>query len=348
MSPSSTLSDFKRGYAIAVVSAFILSTTAIFIRHLTQTYHLPALILAFWREVFVALTLLIALRIVKPELLHVSVSHLRYLILYGFLLAVFNSSWTLSVALNGAAISTVLVYSSSAFTALLGWWILRERLNWAKIIAIVFSLGGCVLVAGALDLAAWRANRVGIFTGIFSGLSYAIYTLMGRSASKRGLNAWTTLFYIFGIASVFLLVINLLPWKIVPGSATTPSDLFWLNDAWMGWLILFILAAGPTVLGYGLYTKSLDYLPSSTANLIVTMEPAITAAIAYILLGERMSGIQIAGSLIILTGVIILRIFEERNVNMESQKESQNDSTVSNFHPVHGAVLESLPNDRLE
>jgi len=40
-------SHLSRGYAIALAAAAILSTTAIFIRHLTQTYHIPALVLAF-------------------------------------------------------------------------------------------------------------------------------------------------------------------------------------------------------------------------------------------------------------------------------------------------------------
>ena len=48
----------SRGYAIALISALILSTTAIFIRHLTQTYQIPSLVLAFWRDSFVVLTLL--------------------------------------------------------------------------------------------------------------------------------------------------------------------------------------------------------------------------------------------------------------------------------------------------
>jgi drug/metabolite transporter (DMT)-like permease len=42
------------------------------------------------------------------------------------------------------------------------------------------------------------------------------------------------------------------------------------------------------------------------------MEPAFTAAIAYVLLGERLNGIQIAGSVIILGGVVFLRIYEGR------------------------------------
>ena len=318
--PVSRLTDSTRGYAIAVTSAFVFSTTAIFIRHLTQTYHLPALVLAFWREIIVALTLICVLGLVKPKLLRVGRRHILFLIFYGLVLAIYNSLWTLSVALNGAAISTVLVYSSAAFTALLGWWILNERLTWSKVTAIALSLGGCILVANALDLAAWRANLIGILTGILSGLCYAIYSLMGRSAAQRGLNSWTTLLYIFGFASIFMLSVNLSPWKAIPGIAMRPSDLFWLGSSVAGWVILFLLAAGPTVFGYGLYNMSLGYLPSSTANLIVTMEPPITAAIAYILLGERMNGIQIGGSLLILAGVVVLRIFEGRGKINDTSK----------------------------
>ena len=302
--------NLARGYPVALLSAAILSTTAIFIRHLTQTYHLPPLVLAFWRDSFVALTLLPALGALRPLLLKVTRPHLHYLIIYGFVLAVFNSMWTLAVALNGAAIATVLVYCSAGFTALLGWWLLKEHLDWAKLLAVFLSLGGCVLVSEALNPAAWRANMAGILTGVLSGLCYAIYTLMGRSASQRGLNPWTTLFYTFGFAAVFLLLFNLLPGGFIPGAASRPADLFWLGEELTGWGILLLLAAGPTVLGFGLYNVSLVYLPSSVANLILTLEPAFTALIAYLLLGERLNGVQIGGSLMILAGVVFLRIYE--------------------------------------
>jgi len=258
----------------------------------------------------VALTLLPVLGLLRPFLLQVKRQHLLYLIAYGLVLAVFNALWTLSVAQNGAAVATVLVYCSAAFTALLGWWLLKERLDWAKLLAIALCLGGCVLVSGAWDPAAWRANVLGIVTGILSGLGYAAYSLMGRAASQRGLNPWTTLFYTFGFATAFLLLFNLLPGGFLPGAAAGPADLFWLGDALAGWGVLFLLAAGPTVLGFGLYNVSLSYLPSSVANLIVTLEPTFTAAIAYILLGERLDGMQIGGSLMILAGVVLLRVYE--------------------------------------
>lgn len=308
--PTSHRPNLTRGYTIALASAAILSTTAIFIRHLTQTYHLPPLVLAFWRDGLVAVTLLPALGLLQPLLLRVNRHHLVYLIAYGLVLAIFNALWTLSVALNGAAVSTVLVYCSAAFTALLGWWLLKEDLGWAKLLAVALCLAGCVLVSGALDPAAWRTNLLSILTGILSGLGYAIYSLMGRSAVQRGLNPWTTLLYTFGFAAVFLLFFNVLPDGFLPGAATQPTDFFWLGDRLAGWGILFLLAAGPTVAGFGLYNVSLGYLPSSVANLILTLEPAFTAIIAYALLGERLNGLQLGGSLMILAGVVFLRIYE--------------------------------------
>ena len=306
----SNSSNLTRGYLIALVSAAILSTTAIFIRYLTQTYHIPALVLAFWRDGFVVVTLLPILGLLYPARLRLPRAHWLYLIGYGLVLALFNATWTLSVAQNGAAVATVLVYCSAAFTAWLGWWFLKERLDWAKLLVIAFCLGGCVLVAEALDAAVWRANVLGILTGILAGLCYAVYSLLGRSASQRGLNPWTTLFYTFGFAAVFLLLFNWLPGNPLPGAAVHPVDLFWLGDAWSGWGILFILAAVPTVMGFGLYNVSLVYLPSSVVNLIVTLEPVFTSVTAYVLLGERLSGMQIGGAAMILTGVIFLRIYE--------------------------------------
>jgi drug/metabolite transporter (DMT)-like permease len=303
-------SSLTRGYTIALVSAVILSTTGIFIRYLTQTYHLPPLVLAFWRNVFVIVTLVVALGLFRPQLLRVGRQYLPYFMAYGLVLAMFNALWTLAVALNGAAVATVLVYSSAGFTALLGWWLLQERLDWAKLLAVVLWLGGCVMVSGALNPNAWQTNLIGILTGIFSGLGYAAYSLMGRSASQRGLNPWSTLLYTFGFASLFLLAANLLPENFLPGTAARPADLWWLGKAWAGWAILFLLAAGPTVIGYGLYNVSLTYLPSSVANLVLTLEPAFTAAIAYALLGEQLTGTQFVGSLVILTGVIFLRLYE--------------------------------------
>lgn len=300
----------SKGYPIALLSAVFLSTTAVLVKHLADVYGLPPIILSFWRALFMAIVLLIILGLVRPALLRVSRMQLTFLFAFGFVLSIFNSLWTLSISINGASIGTVLVYCSAAFTALLGRWFLKEKLTWVKGVVIVLCLGGCVLVADALNAAAWRVNPVGILTGIGSGLLYAIYTMMGRSASNRGLNPWTTLLYTFGFGALWLLGIDLLGNGVLPGTAPGLAGLMHLGTNWTGWLILFILAAIPSVAGFGLYNVSLTMMPSSVVNLIVTTEPAFTSLWAYFLLAERFTTIQIFGSLMIVSRVIILRVFE--------------------------------------
>ncbi len=302
-------SHSARGYTAALAAAVFLSTTAIFIRYLTVNYQLPALVLAFWRALFVAITLLPILAFSRRVDVRSGLAHSKYLVIYGLVLALFNSMWTLSVALNGAAVATVLAYSSAAFTVLLGWWLLKERLTLVKIVAVVFSLAGCFLVSGTLD-ASVQLNPGGILAGILSGLGYAAYSLMGRSASGRGLNPWVTLLYTFAFAALFLLAFNLLGGGILPGAAPHPADLGWLGSAWQGWLVLIILAAGPTLAGFGFYNVALNHLPSSIANLIVTVEPVFTAIIAYLLFGEQLTGLQMLGGLLILGGVASLRGYD--------------------------------------
>jgi drug/metabolite transporter (DMT)-like permease len=297
--------SLARGYTICLTGVVLWSFTAIFIGYLGRAYQLPAMVLAFWRDAFVGLALAAAFAIFAPRLLNPGRSHLRFLTLYGLALAIFNALWTVSVMLNGAAISTVLVYSSAGITALVGWRFLGEKLNAPKLGAVAFSLAGMIFVSGAYDPAAWRLNFWGVVTGLVSGFGFATYSLMGRTAARRGLPPWTTLLYVFSIAAVFLLLYNLIP-RQLPG-ADGPTGLFFLGEAWQGWLVLFVLAVGPTIGGYGLYTVSLAYLPASVANLLATLEPVLTAILAYLLLGERLTPLQLLGGALIFGGVLLLR-----------------------------------------
>lgn len=303
------------GYAIAFTSALILSTTGILVRHLTETYHIPPMVLAFWRNGFLTLCLLLVLELYYPFLVEVKRRDLGYLLVYGLLLAVFNVLWTTSVAMSGAAIATLLVYSSAGFAALLGWRFLAEELSQAKIAAVLLCLAGCAMVSGGMGRdVGWAVQPLGIMTGILSGLGYAVYSLMGRSACNRGLNPWTILLYTFGFATLFLLAFNLIKMGTGLGGRAELADFLWLGRAFEGWACLILLAMGPTLAGFGLYNVSLSRLPSSTANLIATTEPLFTALLAYLFLGELLGAAQLAGGLLILAGVFCLRFFENRRL----------------------------------
>jgi drug/metabolite transporter (DMT)-like permease len=301
----------SQGYIICLAGTVVWSTTAIFIRYLTENYDLPALVLAFWRDLFVFLAMAGFFLVASPKRLRLERRHLSFILLYGLLLAVFNALWTISVALNGAAVSTVMAYSSAAYTAVLGWWLLNEPLGWKKVLAVMFSMLGCVFVSGAYSASVWQLSPLGVVTSLLSGLAFAGYSLFGKSASQRGIYPWTTLTYTFGFAALFLLVFNLTPLGM---NSIRSSNLVWLGGSILGWVVLLGLAVGPTIGGYGLYTVSLGYLPASVANLIATLEPAMTAALAYFLLGERFTPSQILGSLLIIGGVVILRLSEGRSL----------------------------------
>jgi drug/metabolite transporter (DMT)-like permease len=298
----------QRGFFTAILSALLLAWTGIFIRYVSVNFQLPTLVLAFWRDAFVVLVLLPILLAANPRLLAVKKADFGFLAIFAMMLVLFNSFWTTAVAMTGAAVATVLVYSSGGFTAILDALINHEKIDGYKAAAIILSLVGCVLVSEALSIEMWRVNALGIVTGLLSGLMYSIYTLFGRSAAQRGIHTWTTILYTFSLAAVVFLVLNLLPLSFIPGTAARPDDLFLLKDAWRGWLALLILAGGPTLLGYGTYNLALRDLPSSVVNLIVTSEPVFTVGIAFLLLGERMKPIQLIGSVLILSGVVLMRL----------------------------------------
>ncbi len=286
-----------RGYAIAIVSATFWSTTAIFIRYLNTRYALPPLVLAFWRDLFAGVGLALALLIFRRSLLAPPGlrRHLPFYALYGLILAVFNALWTTAVALDGAAVATVLAYSSPAMTVLLAWPLLRERLSTPKVMAVAMSIAGCVLVARAYDDQAWRVNPLGIAAGLAAGLCFGAYSILGRIAARRGLSGWTSMVYTFGFAGFFLLL------------RQRPATILWLGPALPGWGLLLLLAVGPTLGGYGLYTVSLETLPAGVANLLITLEPPLTALWALLFLGERMTALQWVGAAVILGGVVLLR-----------------------------------------
>lgn len=301
-SPAST----TKGFLLVLGSAAILSVTAVLIRILTIDYEMPALVLAFWRDAIVSGSLALVLLFFNRRIFRVSRRNLLYLIIYGFSLSLFNSIWTTSVVLNGAAVGTILIYCSGAFSVGLGYLFLKEPLTILKILAVVLSLAGCVFVANAHQASAWQSNTFGIIVGIGSGLLYACYSLLGKSAVNRGLNPWTTLLYSFGFAAVFLLIYNLLPFKVFPGTAETPAELFMLGRQWQGWGYLVALAAGPTLVGFGLMNMSLVYLASSVSNLVLAVEPVFTAIIAHFWLGESYTWVQIFGSILILISIVVL------------------------------------------
>jgi len=293
---------------LALMSSAIISQTGIFVRFLTDTYGLAALDLVFWRNALVCASLLCTTTFTGRPRLIVAPKNLLFLAAYGLILAVFNGVWTTAVICSGAAVSTVLAYCSVGYTALLGAWLFDERLNQLQQLAVCLSLAGCLLVSNALVPEAWNGNATGIVTGILSGLLYAGYSLMGREAARRGVNAWTTIFHIFTFAALFQMAAIVLFGEKIPILTAGPGKLLCLNSHPDSWLWLLLYAVGPTLVGFGLYAKSLNYLPAAMANIIVTLELVFTGITAYLLFGETFQLLQWAGCMLIVAAILLLNL----------------------------------------
>ena len=306
--PTST-SSHSRGYLIALTATVLWSTTGPLISYLSKTYSLPSLVLAFWRDLFVSFGMLVGLLIFSRARFRLERGNWSFIVLYGLTLAIFNSLWTFSVQYNGAAVATVMAFSSPAMTAILSRIFLRETFNRIKILSILLSLAGIVLVAGAYKPSVWNLNPWGIIFGLLSGLLFAIYNLEGKHASDAAIDSWTALLYSFSWATVFLLIFNLGNNVFIGGKAPF-ADLLWLGNSSIGWGILFFLGVAPTLGGFGLYTLSIRYLSPTTSNLIATLEPAFTAIWAYLFLKESLNPAQLAGGMLVLFGVLLMRLTE--------------------------------------
>lgn len=297
-------STISRGYLIGVTGIFFWSWTGIFISYLLKNYALAPMTLAFWRDVIVTLTLIGSFIAFRRSALRIAPHDRKFLFFYGLSLTLMNVTWTWSVALNGAAVSTVMVYASPGITALAARFFFKERFSPIRVAAFVSSLIGCIFVAKATDPAQWNLNAGGILIGVVSAFSFTGYSMLGKVTAHRQINSWTATLGAFSVATMAMLPIALISTSL----STTNASLLSLGTRWDGWLILIVLAVIPTIGGFGLYTASLGYLPAGTANLLATLEPVLTTIWAYLLLNESLDGGQLIGAALIFGSVIALRL----------------------------------------
>ena len=298
----------RRGVALALAATLLWSTTGLFIDPLVSRYHATPVQLSFWRALLVTPALALIKVTVESRTSKVGpASFFRpswreagYYVVYGLVgLALFNVVWSASVAINKAAVATAILYSAPAFVALGARLFFGERVTAAQGAAILINLSGCVLVAGAYAPAALPRNLGGLLLGLASGAAFAAYTLLGKGTARLGRRDTTTvLLYTFGVAAL-----GLLSWGLLTEG---PALLAPRLDGW-GWLLLVGLSYGPTLAGYYLFTASLVYLSSTAASLLTTLEPPVTAVLAFVLLGRALSLAQWLGTALIVAGVLLVQ-----------------------------------------
>lgn len=285
-----------RGYVLVLLSTLLLSLTGILVKYLLVDFGMQPLALAFLRVLIVAVALGLGLLIFRRAFFSIRSRHLVYFILMGVIgVGLHQLLWVTSVGLNGAGVATVLVYIQPTIVALVSVRFLGETLDRNKVIALVLTLLGIVLVSQVHNIAQLKVNGWGLLAGLGTGFTWAAYALFGRYTSIR-YPAWTALFYAFFFGTLFLLPLQLLV-----------RDPLSLGNNWAGWAVLLFLALGPTLGGFGLYTIGLSQVPASVVTLLGTLEPVFSIIMAWFLFNERLDFSQIIGAGLILASVILLR-----------------------------------------
>ena len=172
--PPRPLRGNNAGYALAVAAPLIWATTSILIKYLLDL-GVPRLALAFWRDAIIALACLAGLIVLRPRALRVSRHDMRGFALTGAIsVGVYHALWVTSIALNGAAVATVLIYTFPTFVTIGAWLLFREPIRRPQIAALALALIGCALVVRAYDPVAMDNARALVPESVtFSDSAYA-------------------------------------------------------------------------------------------------------------------------------------------------------------------------------
>lgn len=296
------------GYLLCVLAAITWSATSPGLSYLIETYHVPALVLAFWRDAFIALACLIGMGAVhflrRAPFPRLSGAEWRaYGITGAISIGVYHALFVLSVALNGAALGIVLIYLYPAFVTLGARIFFKERLRAVQVAALILAVAGSALLVRAYDPAVLRLNWLGVLVGVASAATHAGYVLFNQRAVSRH-SPWFSLTLTMSFGTLTLLGLALL--------SEPPAALVSIGPGAAPWLIIAALAVGPTLGGYILFTTALRHIPGQIASLIVVVEAPIATTTAVLLLGERIEPLQIVGMICVLAAAVLPGLRLER------------------------------------
>lgn len=249
---------------------------------------LAPLQVAFFRAMFGWLFFLGHALISKSGI--VKYKDLPFILVFSLLcVTIFYGAYQLAIAQAGAAVASVLLYTAPAWVTILARIFLKEHITLSKMVALGLTISGVVLISFSSNLSLSQANisPKGLFFGLLSGLTYALYYIFGKKALQH-YNTLTIFSYILPLGSLPLLFF--IPWT-------------WPSNAAL--LTLIFLGFSTTYLAYLAYYRGLKYLEASKAAVVATLEPVIAAVLAFFYWDEVLNLTGYLGSALILLAVLL-------------------------------------------
>lgn len=183
---------------------------------------------------------------------------------------------------NTTAANAILIqYTAPVYVALLGAWLLKEKVKLLDWVTIVLAIGGMLLFF--LD----DINMEGVFGNILaagSGIAFALFAIFMRMQKDGS-----------PIGSVVL-------GNILTAIIGVPFVFSSIPDG-KGWLFLAVLGIVQLGLPYILYSKAIKHVTAFEATLIPIIEPILNPVWVFLVLGEAPGKWAIIGGVIVIVVV---------------------------------------------
>lgn len=283
-----------RGVALAVVSAVTFSTLGLFAKLAYSQGMAPAQALA-WRFSLAAV-ILWAIVLGRGGQRRPAREYRNALLLGVLGFSPQAGLYFVAVKFLDPGIASLLLYLYPAFVVGLSLLFLKRRPRRAQLAALVASGIGCVLTL-------WTRGdypAIGYAFGLAVALSYAGYLVAG----ERVLATLDPVFATTNVMSAAAVVY----WVI-----TLASGAFFLPSTPLAIAGVVGIATIGSVIPIITLFASIRLIGSADASLVSTIEPLCTVLLSSLLLGERFTGLQLAGGALILAGVVILNVRPRRS-----------------------------------
>ncbi len=279
---------------------------------------LSSLDLVQLRSMGSAVILLMFLLLTAPASLRVGRRELGFLVIVG-IIGIGLVQWFYFVAISRLPVGIALLLEYLAPVLVVVWvrFVRRQTVRtrmWAALALAVIGLAIVARVWAGLTL-----DGLGLLAGLASAASLATYYL----SSERGMGtrdplslaAWT-----FTAAAVFWAVVRppwTFEWSRLGEEVSAPAPLEGASlPLWM--FVVWIIVLG-TVVPYSFILLALRSLGSARTGLLGMGEPVMAGLVAWLVLGEMLSSVQLLGAALILGGIVLAETARQRVPGQRSE-----------------------------
>lgn len=249
---------------------------------------------AFWRVCLAVPLLWVLLFSLKTKETRIFNNDFPMLLVAGIAFAGDLAFWHWSIKFTSVANSTLLANLASIFVTLAAWLLWKQKPTGLFLAGLAAALLGVALLVRA-SLGSSPTALLGDGLGVVTAMFYAWYLLSVKGLRERGAGTLALMAVTTTITALILL-----PVALASGEPMLPESA-------AGWLKLLGLAWISHAAGQGLIAYALAQLPAGFTSVGLLLQPVIAALFAWMLLGEPLVAMQVAGGAVVLAGIYLAR-----------------------------------------